>query len=71
MESDEVIENGSSGDDDDGVLDEDVPEGDEDLLDDAELDYTEDILEEANLITDDKRLSSQDTVSELIYSNYQ
>lgn len=63
MESDKVVENGSSG--DDGILDEDIP-GDDDLLDDAELDYTEDILEEANLVTDDNQSLPQDPVSEVI-----
>ena len=56
----------SSGEDDDGLLDEDIPgEEDDNLLDDAELDYTEDILEE----TDEKHVikndepESQDAVS--------
>lgn len=64
MES--VVETGSSG-DDDGLLDEDIP--DDNLLDDAVLDYTEDILEETtneqqvDLVTDDKPMSSKHSVS--------
>ena len=57
----------SSGDEDDGILDEDIPGGDDDnLLDDAELDYTEDILEETDekhLINNEDEPISQDTVS--------
>lgn len=66
MESDGVVDNGSSGDDDDGLLDEDIPGGDDDnLLDDAELDYTEDILEEPNEehLNDDKPVSPQEPVN--------
>ena len=63
MESEGV----SSGEDDDGILDEDIPGGDVDnLLDDAELDYTEDILEETDdkhVMNDEDEVVSQDTVS--------
>lgn len=63
MESEGV----SSGEDDDGILDEDIPGGDVDnLLDDAELDYTEDILEETDdkhVINNEDEPPSQDTVS--------
>ena len=71
MES--VVETGSSG-DDDGLLDEDIP--DDNLLDDAVLDYTEDILEETtneqqvDLVTDDKPMSSKHSVSVTAFCMY-
>ena len=69
MESDDEV-NGSSGDDDDGLLDEDIAGGEDDILDDTELDYTEDILEEANeeqVVNDEKVLSLQDCVGSILY----
>lgn len=69
MESDDEV-NGSSGDDDDGLLDEDIAGGEDDILDDTELDYTEDILEEANeeqVVNDEKVSSLQDCVGSILY----
>ena len=67
-----VVDNdsGTSEDDGDGLLDEDIPGGEEDdLLDDNELDYTEDILEESNeeqVVKDEKPTSPQDCVGSLL-----
>ena len=69
MESDNEV-NGSSGDDDDGLLDEDIAGGEDDILDDTELDYTEDILEEANeeqVVNDEKVSSLQDCVGSILH----
>ena len=69
MESDDEV-NGSSGDDDDGLLDEDIAGGEDDILDDTELDYTEDILEEANeeqVVNDEKVSSLQGCVGSILY----
>lgn len=70
MESGADNESSTSGEDADGLLDEDIPGGeDDDLLDDTELDYTEDILEESNeeqVVKDEKPTSPQDCVCSLL-----